>query len=229
MAQAIKTILRLSGEWPTREDLLHDGDGQPAVRVSASKPHEALPFHLDRVTDTDGHVKTRDGMTAALARIWEEWTGAKPPRYVTYEFLCGRMLMLLAKGSFSEDEEREYAARLARLEADALRQTAHGIEPCGIACPACGEGALGRPYTSEGLLDILVCDKCSEPYSMTELKALGNAHAKYGDANINVTLKEAEGILGIPLKTLHARVTRNNIKPAEWRGGRKAYAIKDIR
>ena len=231
----IDTILRLAGQWPNRNDLLEDSRAGLHVAVSSSTNPCALPHHLDRVVNTHSTTRTRHGAVVKLRRVWFLWGKPRPSKTVQakgdeYTTLCSALLLALPRlAELDESVVTEGAAILSQLARDTIDVTAHGSEPTGIACPSCREGALARPYTDEGLLDVLTCDECGNWWSYEMLRSIAHASARYGTTDIDVTISDAARLLGEDPDTIWARASRRHAARRGSRHGRHLYRLSDLR
>ena len=229
----LHTIQALSREWYTVWDTLHDGgQTQALLNIDRTHNHDGLPHNLDRIVDTDQTTKTRHGAVVKLRKVWFYWGKPRPPKSIDgdeYDLLCAALIAHTARLNEIKPDTLEATQKILRkLAQDAQRATAHGAENTHIACPECETGTLEQPYTSDGLMDGVVCAWCGQYWSIDDIIATAKARARLGLSDCQVTLAEASNLLGIDIKTLFARVKRSNIQPVADRK-RKMYSLLELR
>lgn len=229
----LEIIARHSTHWPSNQDILHDGNNGLHVAVHASPTPDTLPHHLDRIRNSENRTRTRDGAVMKLRHAWQLWGKPKPPTQTKgdeYDLLCAAMLThTQTYYQLPKQHQEQIATILANLARDTLRVTAHDMEPLGLWCPECKRNELGRPFTSEGILDLAICPTCGQWWSMADLEAYAKASARYGNTSVPVTISEAARMLDESVKTLSARVRRQQISPIGRRGKRRLYSLSDLR
>lgn len=230
--QALATIDRLEPHWPTPDDLLHNRNGLP-VHVQETHDDRALPFGLERVTDTPTTTKTKDGATRRLHTIRTHTQHAldktRPrPRSYAHNVAWLRVNQSRAIDSLTDAQYVPIARNILKLADDATKQCAHGAETTPYPCPHC-PGTLTRPYTHTGLLDMYVCDTCQDTWTHNQLTASAHARARLGATpHVQVTPMYASDVLGLALTTITARIRRRGIPPARTHGKRKLYWLDDL-
>lgn len=228
---ALATITRLTGQWPDPDDLLHNRNGLP-VAVTETHNTDTLPHGLERIWDTDTVTKTRDGAAQKLHRVRHTWAHQlhqpTPPASYDHDARWLTENHHRAIHALPDPMYINTAKTLIKLAQDTIKQCAHGAETTHYPCPDCG-GTLTRPYTTEGLMDMYVCDTCTATWTMSQYVQHAQARVRLGNVpHEPYTAKEAAQHFGVTLTAITARIRRHNITPVTGKGRNATYWLDEL-
>lgn len=227
-----------TGKWPTNSELRATHDNTTPTYAKNSRNPYALPFGLDKTTDTIEHTKTYQGATQLLESIRNTWTQHAgeavniPHGQDRYENAIRALIHLNQRAyeTLPQDTYQETVNQLATLAHQAEEQCATGLDSSGLECHTC-RTPLGHAYTEEGLDPNLYCPACDRTWTPTEYAQYARARIIYGHAgdNTNVTVSEAAALLNMTVAGVMLRVKRRQVIPICGHGRGAVYRLSDLR
>lgn len=229
---ALSTLRAYHAEWPANEEL-RETKKASIVPTSGTINMDALPYGLDRTADTDARIRTREGAQNRVHNIRHIWSRQLDQKNAPKADLAtdiGWLLTNLQRSmSIPEKLRTTTWSQLVALAKECRTVTGHGSEPTVFICPTCKKGTLEKPYTSEGIASIMVCSHCGEPWTQAHHEEFAFLAARLTHTGAVVSQAEAAMILGLDIKTVHARVKRRGLEPVSFRGKRAYYCLDEIK